>query len=174
MATLRRYLTLCALLFWQGGFLFYTAVVIPVAGRVLEGKLHLRAQITGEATKWLNGVGVAVLALLLWDVASSVDASARRNRGRGGSWAVLFITLAALFALHYWMDRLDPPDGAGPSDRSAFAVAHTLYVAVALVQSVAALVYLGLALSAWRAEDAKLARLKEVREGMEGGGETKR
>ena len=34
----RRFLSLCALLFWQGGFLFYAAVVIPVAGRVLEGQ----------------------------------------------------------------------------------------------------------------------------------------
>ena len=158
----RRYLSLCALLFWQGGFLFYTVVVIPVAGRVLEGKLHLRAQITAEATDWLNSAGVVVLALLLWDLASSVDTSPWRNRGRGGCWAVLFFTLAGLFALHYWMDRLDPPYSAGPSDHFAFAVAHTLYVAAALVQSVAALVYLGLAVSAWRVEDAKLARLKEV------------
>ena len=85
----------------------------PSPAGVLEGKLHLRAQITAEATDWLNGAGVVVLALLLWDLASSVDTSRWRNRGRGGCWAVLFFTLAGLFALHYWMDRLDPPDTPG-------------------------------------------------------------
>ena len=168
----RRFLSLCALLFWQGGFLFYAAVIIPTAGRVLEGKLHLRAQITGEATNWLNGVGVVVLALLLWDLASSVDSSRLRSRGRGGAWAVLFLTLAALFALHYWMDRLDPPDSAGPSDPTAFAVAHGLYVVVALVQSVTALVFLRLTVSACAQEDAQLASMKEVT--MEKGGKERR
>src|SRR5438270_12914669 len=94
---LRRYLSLCALLFWQGGFTFYAAVVIPTAGRVLGPTLlHLRARITGEATNWLNAAGVVALALLLWDVASSVDAARWRYRGRGVCWAVLFLGLAAL------------------------------------------------------------------------------
>ncbi len=166
MATLRRYLSLCALLFWQGGFLFYTAVVIPAAGQVLEvlgpQRLHLRAQLTGQATAWLNGVGVAALALMLWDLASSADPSRFRYRGRGVCWAVMFLALAGLFALHYWLDVLDPPESRGPSDPAAFGVAHTLYVVVAIIQSAAALVYLGLAVSGWRAEDARRPAEKEV------------
>ena len=35
MPTFRRFLLLCVLLFWQGGFTFYTAVVIPVGAHVL-------------------------------------------------------------------------------------------------------------------------------------------
>ncbi len=156
MATLRRYLSLCALLFWQGGFLFYAAVVIPAAGQVLGQRLlHLRAQITGQATQCLNGVGVAAVALLLWDLASSTDASRFRRLGRGASWAVMFLALAGLFALHYWLDVLDPPESRGPSDPVVFGVAHTLYVVVSVVQSAAALFHLGLAVNAWRAEDAK-------------------
>ena len=42
MITLRRYLCVCALMFWQGGFTFYAAVVIPIAGAVLAPNLHLR------------------------------------------------------------------------------------------------------------------------------------
>jgi hypothetical protein len=164
----RRYLSLCALLFWQGGFLFYAVVIIPIAGRALESNLHLRALITGEATNWLNGVGVVVLALLLWDVASSVDASRWRNRGRGVCWAVQFLALAGLFGLHYWLDLLDPPGGAGPTNRAVFGAVHDFYVGVALIQSVAALVYLGLTLSAWRAEDAKRAAARESMEDMRG------
>ncbi|HVS39734.1 MAG TPA: hypothetical protein VMS17_29525 [Gemmataceae bacterium] len=169
MRTLRRYLSLCALLFWQGGFLFYALVVIPITGRVLGEKLlHLRAQITGAATSWLNGVGVVALALLLWDLAVSTDGSRFRNRGRGLAWAVLFFSLAVLFALHYWLEVLDPPDSRGPSNPAAFGVAHTLYVVAAMVQSAAALVYLGLTVSAWRTEDATDAASKE---GLEGGKE---
>jgi tetrahydromethanopterin S-methyltransferase subunit C len=172
MPTLRRYLSLCALLFWQGGFLFYAAVVIPIAGRVLgERLLHLRAEITGAATDWLNGAGVGVLALLLWDLASSVDGSRFRSRGRAACWAALFLTLAGLFALHYWMDVLDPPESRGPSNPVAFGVAHTLYVVVALLQTVAALVYLGLTVSAWRAEDARTRIQKEGSSEWRDGGE---
>ena len=40
MTTLRRFLGLCALLFWQGGFTFYAAVVVPIAGQVLPHGSH--------------------------------------------------------------------------------------------------------------------------------------
>jgi hypothetical protein len=153
---LRRYLSLCALLFWQGGFTFYAAVVIPAAGRTLgQTLLHLRARITGEATNWLNGAGVVVLVLLLWDLACSVDAARWRSLGRGICWAVLFLSLAVLFALHYWMDVLSPADGTGPTDLATFNVLHSLYLWTSTAQWVAALGYLALAVSAWRAEDVK-------------------
>ena len=84
---------------------------------------------------------------------------------------MLFLTLAGLFALHYWMDVLDPPESQRPSDRVAFGVAHGLYVVIALLQTVAALVYLGLAVSAWRSEDVKTVIPKEDSGGGREGGE---
>jgi hypothetical protein len=156
LVTLRRFLSLCALLFWQGGFTFYAAVVIPAAGRALgPALLHLRARITGEATNWLNGAGVVALALLLWDLASSADASRWRYRGRGICWGVLFVGLAVLFPLHAWMDVLSPPDGTGPTNVATFNVLHSVYLCTSTAQWLAALIYLALAVSAWRAEDAK-------------------
>ena len=154
MTTLRRYLSLCALLFWQGGFTFYAAVVIPIAGRVLHPNLHLRARITDGATFWLNWAGVVVLALFLWDLAVTTDPSRLRRRLRGGAWAVLFVTLAALFFLHSWLESLDPAEGKGPADTATFFLVHSLYIWVSTAQWVAALLYLGVAVRAWRVEDS--------------------
>ncbi len=83
------YLSLCALLFWQGGFTFYALLVIPITRHVLRdhGQLPLAALITGPATNWLNGIGVVTLVVLLWEMAAAADAlplCARRLRG--GAW----------------------------------------------------------------------------------------
>jgi hypothetical protein len=154
MITLRRFLCVCALMFWQGGFTFYAAVVIPIAGQVLYPNLHLRARITDAATNALNFAGVVAVLLLLWDVASSSDPSRRRFWFRGALWSVLFVTLAALFPLHYWLEMLDPLVGTGPVDKATFDLAHRIYLWVSAAQWLAALVYLGATIRAWRAEDA--------------------
>ena len=156
MTTLRRFLALCALLFWQGGFTFYAAVVIPVAGRVLHDNLHLRARITDQATSVLNYAGVVAVALLLWEFAAAVDPSHLRRRLRGGSWLVLVVTLAALLALHYRMDQLDPPEGTGPpSDPETFFLAHSAYIWVSTAQWLAALLWLAVAMRSWRVQDSQ-------------------
>ena len=76
----------------------------------------------------------------------------------------MFVTLAALFGLHYWLDLLDPAQGTGPTDLATFNVAHSLYLCASTAQWLAAVVYLGLAVSAWRKEDGKIVEGKEVRE----------
>jgi hypothetical protein len=154
MITLRRYLSLCALLFWQGGFTFYAAVVIPIAGAVLDPNLHQRARITASATNILNFAGVAAVLLLLWDALASTDPSRLRFRLRFALWVVLFVTLAALFPLHYWLETLDPPGGTGPADMATFYPAHQIYLWISTAQWLAALIYLGVTIRAWRAEDA--------------------
>lgn len=155
MVTLRRFLSLCALLFWQGGFTFYAAVVVPITRQVLEDRdrLALAALITGPVTNWLNWAGVLTLLLLLWDLAVAVDASRWRYRWRCSAWAVLFVSLFTLFLLHYYLDRLGPLGGLAPSDRSTFWILHSVYLALCTVQWAAGLIYLGASVSAWRAED---------------------
>ena len=173
MTVLRRYLSLCALLFWQGGFTFYAAVVIPIAGAILQGT-HLRARITDQVVSWLNWAGVVALALLLWDLMQSADASRRRRMVRGVCWAVMFVTLAALFPLHYWMDLLDPPQGMNPADVGTFNVAHSVYLWVSTAQWAAALTYLFLAVRAWRDEDSQSVVAEGVRMEKRESGEGKR
>lgn len=167
MITLRRYLSLCALLFWQGGFTFYAQLVIPITRQVLHdhGQLPLAALITGPATNWLNGIGVVTLIVLLWDLTASSDSSRRRRRLRAGAWGVLCVTLAALFLLHYVLDRLGPLDSLGLEERPTFWVMHSLYLAACTLQWAAGLAYLGMSVSAWRAHDLQGEGKKEVRKG---------
>jgi len=155
MVTLRRLLSLCALLFWQGGFTFYAAVVVPITRQILHdhGRLPLAALITAQATNWLNWAGVVALVFLLWDLAAAADALRWRMRLRCMAWAILFLTLAALFLVHYILDRLGPLEGIAPADQPAFWAMHSIYLSACTVQWVAGLVFLGLALSAWRAQD---------------------
>ena len=159
---LRRYLSLGALLFWQGGFTFYAAVVIPITRQVLSehSRLPLAAQITGPVTTWLNWAGVVALLPLLWDLAVAVDASRRRFGLRCACWAVCFASLSTLFMLHYLLDRYGPLEGLQAPDQPAFWMLHSAYIWTSTLVWLGALIYLGLTLSAWRAEDGAVGTSK--------------
>ena len=62
MILIRRYLLLMSLMFWQGGFTFYSAVVVPI-GSDLLGSGRDQGFITRSVTNYLNLAGVAALAL---------------------------------------------------------------------------------------------------------------
>jgi hypothetical protein len=67
---LRRFLTLVALIFWQGGFTFYAAVVVPIGQRVLGSHLE-QGFITREVTWYMNIAGAVALAVLAGDLLAS-------------------------------------------------------------------------------------------------------
>src|ERR671917_504286 len=58
MRLFRRSLLLWLLLLWQGGFLFYTAVVVPIGTDVLGSPL-VQGLITRRVTDWLKLFGAA-------------------------------------------------------------------------------------------------------------------
>jgi hypothetical protein len=152
MRLVRRFLVLVALMFWQGGFLFYAAVVVPVGQRVLGS--HLRQGfITREVTWYLNLSGAAALAVLLWDALASGDRSAWRRRLRSLSWVGMAVAQGGLFWLHDRLDRLLVPQGRIILDPEEFTPGHRLYLWTSTVQWALGLVYAGLALWAWRSED---------------------
>lgn len=68
----RRLLLLWALMFWQGGFMFYGGVVVPVGSRILGSDLE-QGWITRSVTNYLNVAGAVALAL--WGSAGSRGAS---------------------------------------------------------------------------------------------------
>jgi hypothetical protein len=152
MTLVRRFLVLCGLLFWQGGFTFYAAVVIPV-GRQVLGSLREQAPITRQATWVLNLAGAAALLLLGWDLLTGRDPSARRRWARWLLWLGLLASLLALAWLHALLDRLFDPRLRTVSDPHDFSVEHQLYVAVSLLQCLLALASLGAGLAAWSGED---------------------
>src|SRR6185369_1551494 len=93
--TLRRFLVLFAFLFWQGGFVFYSAVVVPVGMDVLRPPAR-QSHITMPVTRYLNLLGGITLLVLALDVFLTRDDSARR---RGWRWVCCLFMAAALAGL---------------------------------------------------------------------------
>jgi hypothetical protein len=151
MLTLRRYLALAALFFWQGGFTFYASVVVPVGQEELG---HTgQGFITRQVTVWLNVSGAAALLLLGCEMISTRDPSFIRRRVRAFLWILLLVTLVGLFFLHHQLDQLLDPSSNHIRNRATFRPGHRLYLWISTVQWAASLGYLWLALGAWRAED---------------------
>jgi hypothetical protein len=162
MVFLRRYLALAALFFWQGGFTFYAAVVVPV-GQEEFGHLK-QGFITRRVTFYLNLSGIAALLLLAGDLLASCDPSLRRRLARGGLWLVMLLILVGLFFLHPQLDQLLVRKGFLNTDPEAFRPLHRLYLWISTAQWAAALLYLALTLRAWRAEDRGPERATQARD----------
>jgi hypothetical protein len=143
----RRFLVLAALVFWQGGFTFYGAVVIPVG---LHEIGRLQSQVTGPVTTWLNLAGLAALVPFAWDTFRR-DGSAWRRAVRRLAWLGLAATLLVLFVLHSLLTQ-EVVAGTSPAD-SRFRLLHRAYLWVGTGQWACALVYAGASLAAWRVED---------------------
>ena len=102
MTLLRRFLVLAGIMFWQGGFTFYAAVVIHIGKGVLGSHLQ-QGLITRHVTNYLNVKSRGLVALLLfwgWDIAAARDPVRFRRRLRWTLWTLLAVILALLFWLH--------------------------------------------------------------------------
>jgi Na+-driven multidrug efflux pump len=150
----RRYLALAALLFWQGGFTFYAAVVVPVGQDVLGSHLE-QGFITRRVTVYLNLAGAVALLPLVWDTVGTRDPAAWRRRLRLLLWLAMAAALVALYRLHPLLDQYLDPEYHDLSDRRAFRPYHRLYLWVSTVQWGCAALYLLLTVLAWRAEDRR-------------------
>jgi hypothetical protein len=148
---LRRFCVAVTLMFWQGGFTFYAAVVVHTGADVLGGHLE-QGFITRRVTNYLNLAGAVALPILAWEVAASSDPARWRRRMRWTIWGLLVATLAGLVWLHVRLDQKLDPQEQVILDPPAFRWEHRVYLNVSTVQWVAGLVALFLCLSAWRAE----------------------
>ncbi len=153
MGTLfRRFAVLAALMFWQGGFTFYAAVVVPVGQHALHSPLD-QALITREVAIYLNLSGAAALLLLAWDAAISGDPSWRRRRLRWLSWVGMVVALGLLVWLHPRLDSLFDRENVLIQDYPTFRVGHRWYLWISSVQWGCGVAYALLTLRAWREED---------------------
>ena len=147
MPLFRRFLVVQALLLWQGGFLFYAAVVVPIGTETLGA--FAQGRVTRHVTDVMNVIGVIALLILVWDQWANAE-SARCRRARWALWAVLAATLAGLAVLHAAVGRHVEfgPDGR-VTDYPAFYWGHRVYLYVSTVQWVAGLAYTVVLLRAW-------------------------
>ena len=60
LTLLRRFLVVSALMFWQGGFLFYASIVVPIGQEVLPTPQD-QGFITRHVTKSMNVSGAVAL-----------------------------------------------------------------------------------------------------------------
>ena len=153
---LRRFLVMIALFFWQGGFTFYAAVVVPVAQEQLG---HLRQGfVTRQVTVYLNLAGALALLCLAWDLLSVGDRAKGRLWGRYLAWVGMVAALIALQALHGTLNEQLVVKGRIIRDQELFHAQHRLYLWISTVQWACGLLYLVLTLVIWRAEDRRSMR----------------
>ena len=122
--TLRRFLVFQAFLAWQGGFLFYAAVVVP-AGTDLLGA-GTQGEVTREVTAWLNRIGFAWSIVTLWDLLA--DPPDRRKRLALGLWAVAVVALIWLVVLRDALGELLDSDAGRSAGRAGFRCSHVAYL----------------------------------------------
>ncbi len=149
MTLLRRFMVLVALMFWQGGFIFYAAVVVPL-GQEMFGTQQ--GFLTRDVTDYLNLSGGLALLVLAWDALAVPDVRWRRGC-RWAAWTAMLAGLAALVWLHPHMDRYLNFERTRIVDRSAFRYEHRWYLWISTAQWAASVAYILLMLSAWRRQD---------------------
>jgi hypothetical protein len=144
MTLLRRFLVVQALMFWQGGFLFYAAVVVAVGTDVLGP--FAQGMVTRHVTDWMNVIGAATVAILVWDQLANRE-TCRCRVARWGFWAVMAGGLPVLAYIHL---RIEPYIDS-TLEHATFYLWHRVYLYVASAQWVASLAYVAVMLRAWSA-----------------------
>jgi hypothetical protein len=148
----RRFLVLLALMFWQGGFTFYAAVVVPTGQRVL-GDPTDQGFITRQVTQYLNLSGAVALLILALDLIAAAREATWARRLRWLSWLGMVGTLVALVWLHPRIDQYLDPELRAVVNHRAFRAGHRTYLWLSTVQWGCGLAYAWLTLRAWREAD---------------------
>lgn len=154
MIILRRFAVLAVLTFWQGGFVFYAAVVVPVAMSVLRPPSQ-QSFVTMTVTRYLNFAGVVALAVLALDIALAHDQCSRRRFLRSFLWILMAAALIALFWIHPRIMAYMDTGTQVILDHDAMYPLHRLYLLASAAQWLCAMVFSVLMLRVWQEEDCK-------------------
>jgi hypothetical protein len=149
MTLFRRFVVILALLLWQGGFLFYAAVVVPIGTDEL-GSLS-QGRVTQRVTTVMNMIGIAAIAMFTWEGWGERGES-RLHRLRWTLSKGLLFGLVALLLLHGRIETyLDNSNGVRITDYPAFYAWHRAYLLVSTVEWLVAMTYLIVTLKLWSA-----------------------
>jgi hypothetical protein len=142
----RRMVLLVSLMFWQGGFMFYGGVVVPVGGAILGSETR-QGFITQSVTNYLNLAGAVCLGAWLEHLWHD-----RRNgvsKLEWGIWSFTAVLLVILAWLHVRMDHILGIEQSSVFDPEWFGRFHKLYILASSVQWLASLALLFLAVLRW-------------------------
>ena len=147
-----RFVSICALGLWLGGFTVYTAFIIPIGHRqVGSGRFGF---VTGQVTTVLNVLaGVAALALLVNLFTERGAIGGRLRWVLIGTWITIVATLLVLVVLHAKLDGLLDYKSREISNQDRFQSLHERYELFATVQWAAGLLHLWCLLVRWRRTD---------------------
>lgn len=151
MTVLHRLALLLSLMFWQGGFMFYGAIVVPVGSAVLGSHLT-QGIITRQVTNYLYGAGAVCLLFWYGDVAA--ERRAAGTRLRLALLILLTLALAVQAWLHHHLDELMDPASSNILDQARFHSIHQWYLIVSTLQWAGTMVQTTLTLRAWQKNDA--------------------
>ena len=143
IALLWRFVVVAAFAFWQGGFTFYAAVVVPIGTEVLGSPMEQGA-ITRRVTVYLNVAGTVALLLFAADNVVTLDSAKWRRMVRWLAWVGMAATLGVLVWLHPRMSEL-----LDASALREFRGHHRWYLWISTVQWGFGVVYLVLTLWSW-------------------------
>ncbi len=152
---LRRFLLMQAFLWWQGGFVFYAAVVVPIGTEEL-GSAMAQGAITQKVSVWLNILGGVWHAFLLWDTLSELA----QRRWRMGLLVLSFFGWVALLVLHPLMGELFSDQIIRPSLAKQFRVLHICYLWISTLHWLLSLIALWQTLNVWMGKPGSLAHLR--------------
>lgn len=143
---MRRFLLVVSLMFWQGGFMFYGGVVVPLGGQVLGSETE-QGFITQAVTVYLNLAGA--VCLFIWAEQLWHD----RNRGvTRTEWTLLTLNGAALIGLsviHQNMTQLLDRTSRSVTHPAQFGLNHKMYIGISSLQWMACLLLLMMTLWRW-------------------------
>lgn len=154
----RRFVLVCALGLWLGGFAVYTGIVIRIGHRHFTDRQF--GFVTGEVTAILDVL--SVVAILLAGLNLAID---WRRLPRGFRWAAavtaaaLLLTLAGSLIIHAKLDAVLDYPARRIRDEARFEPLHERYELFASLQWGFGLLYLGILLPAWRRQDAAPAEI---------------
>jgi hypothetical protein len=151
---LRRFLAIVALMFWQGGFTFYAAVVVPIGQKVLGSHLE-QGFITREVTWYLNVAGAVALGVLAVELQWAGKPRQLQLKCRWALWLAMGLVLLMLILAHPALNTLIDVDAHVISDRRRFRALHRIYLWISTLEWLLAGIYLWLMVLGWRRKDAE-------------------
>jgi hypothetical protein len=156
MTLLRRYLVVYSLMLWQGGFVFYSAIVVPI-GTATLGSAAAQGAITARVTEAMYLIGLISLGLLLWEMLASTDPSSSRRWTRWTCWLIAALAHGLLLYFHLVLLSFMDPDRRYVIAHSPFYLIHRLYLWTSTFQWIAMSLWLLLTIVTWKcAENQKL------------------
>jgi len=136
-------------MFWQGGFMFYGGVVVPVGSDVLNSH-RLQGFITQSVTNYLNLAGAACLAVWFWDVAVEQGSVRWHRRLLWSLWSLLVLALCLQVWIHSHMDELLDVESFRILDSTRYRFLHMCYLFISTLQWLGAIALTALSLRIWQ------------------------